>query len=276
MYKFNEKLVLDEDTPYGYIYKITNKINGKIYIGQAININTRWYHHKNNAFIKNKNQALYQAMRKYGVDNFTIEQIDSAYSKDELNKKEIYWIEKYQSYKSSNGYNRTRGGDGGDTWSNRSDEDKARTSQLLSMKLSGRSNPMSGGNAYANKTPEEMKAIADKKSKSLTGKVRSEEQRMHYRMSKIGDKNPMKHMTGDKHPNHGKKCYTSPDESESCYYTPGEEPDGWKQKMRYNLTVNRCGENNGAFGRHWYNNGERNVYEYECPEGYVKGMLKKK
>ena len=101
------------------------------------------------------------------------------------------------------------------------------------MKLSGENNPMYGKNAFANKTPEEMKAIADKKSKSLTGKVRSEEQRMHYSMSKIGDKNPMKHMTGDKHPNAGKKCYTSPDGTESKYFIPGNEPEGWIVGMRY-------------------------------------------
>ena len=173
------------------IYKITNLINNKVYIGKTNNSDRRWKDHQRLAFTENHkeyNKILYQAMRKYGVDNFTIEQIDLAYSKDELNNKEIYWIEKYQSYKSSNGYNRTRGGDGGDTWSNRSDDDKARTSQILSRKLSGENNPMYGKNAFANKTPEEMKAIADKKSKSLTGKVRSEEQRMHYSMSKSGDK----------------------------------------------------------------------------------------
>ena len=106
---------------------------------------------------------------------------------------------------------------------------------------------MFGKNAYAGKTDGELKLISEKKSKSLTGIKRTDEQKKHYSESKMGDKNPMKKLTGDKHPNHGKKCYTSPDESESCYYIPGEEPDGWKQKMRYNLTVNRCGENNGAF-----------------------------
>ena len=135
---------------------------------------------------------------------------------------------------------------------------------------------MFGKNAYAGKTDGELKLISEKKSKSLTGIKRTDEQKKHYSESKMGDKNPMKKLMGDKHPNHGKKCYTSPDGSESSYYVPGEEPDGWKQKMRYNLTVNRCGENNAAFGRHWYNNGEKNVYAYECPEGYIKGMLKKK
>ena len=58
------------------IYKITNMINGKCYVGQAVNIKRRWKKHKEVAF-NNKDPGysypLYQAIRKYGLENFAFE-----------------------------------------------------------------------------------------------------------------------------------------------------------------------------------------------------------
>ena len=90
------------------IYKITNKVNGKCYIGQSINIETRWHHHK--YFQKTiSHYPLYRAIAKYGIDNFQLEIIEKC-SKQELDSKEIYYIKYYDSYK--NGYNQTLGGGG--------------------------------------------------------------------------------------------------------------------------------------------------------------------
>lgn len=97
------------------IYKITNIINGKIYIGKSQNIYSRWEYHKtmyNSA--KESNKALYQAFQKYGLNNFLFEVIEEmTYENYELfsNNREQYWILYYNSYK--NGYNNTLGGDGG-------------------------------------------------------------------------------------------------------------------------------------------------------------------
>lgn len=94
------------------IYKITNNINGKIYIGQSHYIEARWESHKRNAFYKNSSSydfALYRAMRKYGIENFSFEIIEECQS-EELNKREKYWIDFYNSYKQ--GYNMTLGGEG--------------------------------------------------------------------------------------------------------------------------------------------------------------------
>lgn len=101
---------------YGYIYKITNLVNKKIYIGQAIDIQQRWWGHLNCAK-KQVNTVLYKAIRKYGAANFIIEQIDTANTKEELNNKEIYWIRKLNSTNDEIGYNLTAGGTGGDTFS---------------------------------------------------------------------------------------------------------------------------------------------------------------
>ena len=95
----------------GYIYKITNLINNKIYIGQTVNsINFRWRDHKNTAFNKNSPEytwPIHAAIRKYGIENFNIEEIEFCNNKI-LNDREIYWINYYNSY--DQGYNATLGG----------------------------------------------------------------------------------------------------------------------------------------------------------------------
>lgn len=94
-----------------YIYKITNQINGKIYIGKTLNtIQERWREHRNDYKRERcEKRLLYDAMKKYGVENFTIEQVEEC-SPEMVNEREKYWIEQYGSFKY--GYNATIGGDG--------------------------------------------------------------------------------------------------------------------------------------------------------------------
>lgn len=99
-----------------YIYKIRNQINGKVYIGKTLeNIEERWKQHiKNAAKIENQHRPLYRAINKYGIENFTIEQVEEC-DYTIVNEREQYWINFYQSYigfKPSFGYNATLGGDG--------------------------------------------------------------------------------------------------------------------------------------------------------------------
>lgn len=93
------------------IYKIENLINNKVYIGQSVDIPKRWREHRSAAFNSNSkdyNMLIYKAFRKYGIENFSFEIIEEV-EKDQLNEREIYWIEKYNSY--NKGYNATLGGD---------------------------------------------------------------------------------------------------------------------------------------------------------------------
>lgn len=95
----------------GYIYKVTNLINQKIYIGLTYrDIQTRWSEHKSRA---NNGSTLYfhNAIRKYDLNNFYIEQIDEA-DGDTLKERERYWINYYKSNNREFGYNLTNGGDG--------------------------------------------------------------------------------------------------------------------------------------------------------------------
>lgn len=92
-----------------YIYKITNDINGKIYIGKTYNsIEKRFKEHcKDRLKRRCEQRPLYSAMNKYGVEHFHIELLEET---DNPEEKEKYWIEYYGSFK--NGYNATKGGDG--------------------------------------------------------------------------------------------------------------------------------------------------------------------
>lgn len=97
----------------GYIYCITNKINGKQYVGKTENtIDERWREHCNDYQREHcEKRPLYDAMLKYGIDNFEIKELE--YLKEGgklLSDREIYWIKKLDTY--HKGYNATKGGDG--------------------------------------------------------------------------------------------------------------------------------------------------------------------
>lgn len=114
------------------IYKITNKINKKIYIGKTIrDLNVRWQEHIRDS--KNSNTPLYLAMRKYGLNNFSIEIIkDNIKTIEELNKLEQYYIKLYNSTSHENGYNIALGGDGGRIFSKLTEKDVNEIIKILS------------------------------------------------------------------------------------------------------------------------------------------------
>ena len=97
----------------GFIYKITNDINDKVYIGKTIRtLSIRWSEHLSDykEIQETNNRPLYSSMLKYGASHFTICEVEEC--PDELlNEREKFWIAFYDSYE--NGYNATKGGDGG-------------------------------------------------------------------------------------------------------------------------------------------------------------------
>ena len=94
-----------------YIYKIVNKLNGKMYIGKTTgSIQKRWKEHlKDRKRSKFEQRPLYDAMLKYGIENFYIEEVEKC-PLEKLSERETYWIEFFGTFK--NGYNATIGGDG--------------------------------------------------------------------------------------------------------------------------------------------------------------------
>ena len=96
---------MEEKIQKKYIYKITNLINGKVYIGQTNNINRRIYEHIND---KRKNSLIHLSIKKYGWDNFDIETL---YYGENYNEEEKKWIDFYNSRNKNFGYNILEGGE---------------------------------------------------------------------------------------------------------------------------------------------------------------------
>ncbi len=114
-----------EKEVYGYIYKIENTVNGKVYIGLTTNGFDKRYKAKGegiervyNYYVRQRkyrqfyNIHLLRSIEKYGFEAFeVVKEFDTAYSEEELKEKERYWISFYKCNDINYGYNRTEGGD---------------------------------------------------------------------------------------------------------------------------------------------------------------------
>ncbi len=149
------------------IYKTTNLINGNFYIGQDS---------KNNPEYLGSGLLLNKAIEKYGREKFVKEVIEQCNSKEELNKREIFWISELKPL-----YNIAKGGTGGDTYSNHPDYDliieklKHRPIRLWTESQKDRQR----GEKNHAKRPE----VRQKISKAKLGKLRPDQ---------LGELNPAK------------------------------------------------------------------------------------
>lgn len=89
---------------YGYIYKTTNLLDKKIYIGQHKGKVFDPYYYGSGSWFRS-------VFEKYGKNNFICEIIEECESPQSLNEREIYWIEHFQSRNPSIGYNLAKGGE---------------------------------------------------------------------------------------------------------------------------------------------------------------------
>lgn len=168
----------------------TNLINNKKYIG--ITTKTLEERYKQHIWSINNGNYFHNAFRKYGIENFKLEIIDTSNSINELKEKEIYWIKFYNSCK--RGYNLTYGGDG--CWGYKHTEE---TKDFLRKINSGENN-----HNYGKSMPEE---IRNKISKSLQGENnhnygKSMNESTKYKLSKTQKESGR--YIGNKNPNYGK------------------------------------------------------------------------
>ena len=153
------------------IYMWRNKVNDKLYIGQARDFRRRTKDHKRGSFNENLkydyNVPLHKAIRKYGVENFEVCILEKDLDKyEEMNQKEIYYIEKYDTLSNKGkGYNLSNGGN--------------------------------NGYSLAGKTQEEIAEIRRKQSEANKGKFKGEKHPMYGR---TGELNPMYGRTGKLNP----------------------------------------------------------------------------
>ncbi|MEW8963192.1 NUMOD3 domain-containing DNA-binding protein [Paraclostridium dentum] len=168
----------------GYIYKITNRTNNKIYVGMTrLPIEKRWKKHLSSYM--NSNMKLHEAMRKDGVENFVIEMLEVV-DDELLPERERYWIKVLNS-QYPNGYNITPGGyklfgkENPFYGKRHTQETKYKISQIASQRK-GNLNPF-----YGHKHTEEAKRRISNANK---GKVHSEDYKEYMKKINTGKLNP--------------------------------------------------------------------------------------
>lgn len=148
---------------YGYIYKTTNLVNNKFYIGQK----------KSDKFLAEKYLGsgirLNSAIKSHGKENFKVELIDTAESKQELNDKEIYWVSKLDARNLDIAYNLAKGGDGPsgfDTWNKgltkENDPRLIQKQESIDKRAKSLKKAYEEGRHSVNFTPEIRKKMSDK------------------------------------------------------------------------------------------------------------------
>lgn len=176
-----------------YIYKITNLINKKIYIGfTSKSIEERFKEHKRQALSNYKKKyPLHKAMLKYGIENFSIEIVDTSDNYDYcLKELEPYYIKLFESTNKNIGYNIGTGGEGGDNYTNNPNLDviKEKLSKSLKKFYENNPNPLSGRHL----TEEHIQHIKDAKvGEKLKIKYNTPEYKELFRQLNLGEKNPM-------------------------------------------------------------------------------------
>jgi group I intron endonuclease len=157
------------------IYKTTNEINEKIYIGQD---------RYNNPLYIGSGSLLKRAIKKYGVENFKKEIIEFCSSFKELNEREIFWIKELNSTDPNIGYNIAKGGTGGDTISH--NPRKKELGQNISFKNKERYKNKINHPQYGKTQTKESN---EKRSKTLLGIKRSAETKRKQSLAASGKNN---------------------------------------------------------------------------------------
>jgi group I intron endonuclease len=169
-----------------HIYKITNKINGKVYIGKTIKpLHIRWSQHISKSKRNTKHKfLLHNAICKYGPINFDVELIYTAKSIEDLADREKQYIKQYNTFNNpSVGYNMTDGGDGGTL----SDIAKKRLRIIMSTpEYREKIRISSTGRIFS---PESI----EKRAVKLRGQHRSPEHKERMRQAALGRTNTTEH-----------------------------------------------------------------------------------
>lgn len=164
---------------YGYIYKITNSINGKVYIGQT----TIGFDKRYKGSIKNThNEHLKRAIEKYGEENFIIEkEYDFANSQEELNELEIKYIYEFNSTDSNYGYNKTTGGE----------------SYSFTQEIKDKISESKKGSSFSEETRAKLSEMRKGEGNGMYGKHHTEETKNKIKVARANQENPMhgKHHT---------------------------------------------------------------------------------
>lgn len=166
------------------IYKITNLINSKAYIGQTIyELEQRWVQHNSKS---SGCRAIANALRKYGKENFTIEIVTICYSLEELNAQEEKYIKEFNTL-APNGYNLTTGGE------SRILTEESRKKISIANKGRSHSEDFREMRRQLQSGKIRSEVTKNKMSKSSLGKPKTDEHRLNISKAKTGKKLSLDH-----------------------------------------------------------------------------------
>lgn len=185
---------------FGIVYKVTNKINCKVYIGQTI----RGLHERRRKHNYSKDATYFHnSINKYGKDNFKWEVLEECDTQEELNIREIYYISKYNSIEK--GYNLMGGGGIQSGW-NHSEESKNK----MSIKIK----EWYKNNDHPNLGRKWSKEVRKRMSESKKDFKPSKKQRLEHSCRMTGKGNPMYGKSGHLAPASKKYIVIEPDGKE--------------------------------------------------------------
>lgn len=149
------------------IYKTTNLINGKIYIGKESRNKKKYY---------GSGVLLNRAIKKYGLDNFKKDILEiGIITNEELNKREIYWINFFNSTNKKIGYNILFGGTGGDTFTNSPNKENTRLNLKKAVRFKNETKEQKNNRISKLKGQKRTQETKDKISKGNLNKKRTKE-----------------------------------------------------------------------------------------------------
>lgn len=168
-----------------FIYKITNIITNKSYIGQTIRtVDKRWKEHCRD---KRKTNYFANSIRKYGIECWTVEILETVQDLSMLNEREMYWISYYDTF--INGYNNTSGGENGKLFS---EETKRKISKSNTGKIPAEESKLKNAESHKGlvMTTENKKKLSKRMqgNKYNTNRILSLETKEKMSLSKIGQK----------------------------------------------------------------------------------------
>ena len=258
---------------YGYIYKTTNLINGKIYVGKRQKSTFDKYYYGSGI-------KLVKALLKYGKENFSREILEWCSSLEELNQKEKYWIKYLDAKNPLIGYNISDGGDGCSTGGKINSlycyvHKEDYFIRVLKSDL----------NLYI-----ENGYLKGRGFNGLQGTHKSQETRDKISQSGKGKHNHK----GSSNPAYGTRYYWITNGKDNLRQKLEEPiPCGWRKgkfqrkyertKKQKDYTLRRSldghwrGDNNPSrqVKRYWFNDGKKEILSATCPIGYMKGRLRK-
>lgn len=247
------------------IYIIRNEANNKVYIGKSEDVNRRIIRHINSLYNgTNNNKHLQAAFNKYGDKMFDISLLQILDKNEDINEREKYWIDHFKAYDRKFGYNKTKGGDGGNSYVDcMTEKEKEEHYKKMTESKQGNKNPIYEKHCYTN--GDILKYISDEEiaEYELNGWYKGvpEKIRQREKVANLGELNGFygkKHTEktkaklsqsrkGDKNWNYGCVIYHKGDQQK--YIKPDEvekyESDGWEKGMLQSIKNSISQKNKG-------------------------------